>query len=66
MRAVTNIVYCAQGFVRFSAVELECQVWMGIREEMKQEIRMLPDLTEVRRGWRRTPYGFLKGQQIRK
>ena len=37
MRAVTNIVYCPQGFVRFSAVELECHVWMGIREEMKQE-----------------------------
>ena len=37
MRAVTNIGYCPQGVVRFLALELECLVWMGIREEMKQE-----------------------------
>lgn len=37
MRAVTNTGYCPQGFVRFSAVELECLVRMGIREEIEQE-----------------------------
>ena len=31
MRAVTNIAYCTQGFVRLSAAEFACHVLMGIR-----------------------------------
>lgn len=66
MRAVTNIGYCPQGFVRFLAVDLECLVWMSIREEMKQESESLRISLRLLVVWRRTPYGFPNGQQIRK